>query len=97
MAAGRPILAAVSPHSETGHFISKHQVGIVVAPEESKALASAIRHLQRNRDEAIRLGRNGRRVVEENFDGRFVLEKFANYLETLVKNKTNKENDLAGQ
>ena len=86
MAAGRPILAAVSSDSETGRFVTKHQVGIVVPPEEPKALAGAIRHLQRNRDEAIRLGRNGRRVAEENFDRRVVLEKFVNYLEALVMN-----------
>ena len=32
MAAGRPILAAVSDVSETGRFVTRHEVGIVVPP-----------------------------------------------------------------
>lgn len=84
MAAGRPILAAVSPDSETGRFVSSHQVGLVVPPEEPKALAQAIRFLQQNRHEADRLGQNGRRVAEERFDRRVVLKQFAEHLETLA-------------
>ena len=85
MAAGRPMLAAVSPDSETGRFVTSHQVGLVVPPEEPKALAQAIRFLQQNRHEADRLGWNGRRVAEERFDRRVVLKQFAEHLETLAK------------
>jgi colanic acid biosynthesis glycosyl transferase WcaI len=83
MAAGRPILAAVSSDSETGRFISSHKVGIVVPPEDPKTLAEAIRYLRQNPTETERLGRNGRRVVEEKFDRKVVLERFTNYLEAL--------------
>lgn len=83
MAAGRPILASVSPDSQTGRFISDHKVGIVVPPEDPKTLAEAIRYLRRNPTEAGRLGRNGRRVAEEKFDRKVVLERFTNYLEAL--------------
>jgi colanic acid biosynthesis glycosyl transferase WcaI len=83
MAAGRPILASVSPDSETGRFISDHKVGIVVPPEDPKTLAEAIRYLRQNPTEAERLGRNGRRVAEEKFDRKVVLERFTNYLEAL--------------
>jgi colanic acid biosynthesis glycosyl transferase WcaI len=84
MAAGRPILAAVSADSETGRFIIEHQVGVVVPPEDPVELAGAIRYLQAHRAEAERLGSNGRRVVEKLFDRRKVLERFANHLENLV-------------
>jgi colanic acid biosynthesis glycosyl transferase WcaI len=86
MASGRPILAAVSPDSEAGRFISIHQVGLVVPPEKPKELAQAIRFLQQNRREAERLGRNGRIVVEERFDRRVILKQFAEHLETLANN-----------
>ena len=86
MAAGRPILAAVSLDSETGRFVSSHQVGLVVPPEEPQALAQAIRFLQQNRHEAGKLGRNGRRVAEEQFDRRVVLKQFAEHLEMLAAN-----------
>jgi colanic acid biosynthesis glycosyl transferase WcaI len=84
MAAGRPILAAVSADSETGRFIEKNQVGIVVPPEDPQALADAIYYLKQNPSVAKRLGQNGRRVVEEQFDRRMVLERFADHLEHLV-------------
>lgn len=85
MAAGRPILAAVSAESETGRFVKDHDVGIVVSPEEPKALADAVRFLRQNPHEADRLGQNGRRIVEEKFDKRFVLKHFAEHLEMLTK------------
>ena len=83
MAVESPIFVAVGPDSETNRFINSHQVGIVVPPEEPKELSQAIRFLHQNRHEAERLGRNGRRIAEEQFDRRVVLEKFANYLEAL--------------
>jgi len=86
MATGRPILAAVSPDSETGRFVSSNQVGLVVPPEDPKALAHAIQFLKQNRCEAERLGQNGRKIAEERFDRRVVLKQFAEHLETLVKN-----------
>ena len=84
MAAGRPMVAAVSADSETGRFITQNQVGTVVSPEDPHALADAIRYLKQHRDEAHRLGQNGRRVVEEQFDRRKVLARFADHLESLV-------------
>ena len=89
MAAGRPILASVSPDSETGRFVSSHNVGIVVPPEDPKALCEAIRYLRRNPTEAEILGRNGRRVAEEKFDRRMVLDRFAKHLEAAAKTSKN--------
>ena len=83
MAAGRPIVAAVSADSETGRFVTENQVGLVVPPEDPQGLADAIRYLQQNRSEAYRLGQNGRRVVEEQFDRRIELARFVEHLERL--------------
>ena len=84
MAAGRPILAAVSADSETGRFIAQNQVGVVVLPEDPQGLARAVHYLKQNPAEAERLGRNGRRMVEEQFDRRQVLQRFADHLERLA-------------
>jgi colanic acid biosynthesis glycosyl transferase WcaI len=84
MAAARPILAAVSPDSETGRFVSQHQVGLVVPPENPPALAQAVCCLRENQLEAERLGMNGRRIVEREFDREVVLNRFADHLESLV-------------
>jgi colanic acid biosynthesis glycosyl transferase WcaI len=85
MAAARPILAAVSPNSETGVFINQHQVGLVVPPENPPALAQAMRFLRNNQLEAERLGKNGRRVVEEAFNREFVLKQYMDHLEKIAQ------------
>jgi glycosyltransferase involved in cell wall biosynthesis len=57
----------------------------VVPPEDPGALAQAVRYLQQHPDEANSLGRNGRRVVEEEFDRQTVLKRFVQHLESLAK------------
>lgn len=81
MAAGRPILASVSEDSETGRFIRQHGVGLVVPPEEPGLMAKAIRWLKSHREEALRLGLNGRRIAETRFDRTVVLDQMATHLE----------------
>jgi glycosyltransferase involved in cell wall biosynthesis len=57
---------------------------MVVPPEDPNALAAAIRFLKENREEAGRLGDNGRRVAATKFDRKVVLQNFAQRLETLA-------------
>jgi len=83
MAAGRPILASVSSESETGKFITSHQIGVVTAPEDSLALAGAV--LQMRTQKVLEIGGRGRAVVEQYFDRNVVLPKFADHLEKLAK------------
>jgi colanic acid biosynthesis glycosyl transferase WcaI len=87
MAAGRPILAAVSAHSETGTFIAENQVGIVVPPEDPAALAHAILRLKAGPDYAARLGANGQRVCLNRFGSENVLTRFTSHMENLVNQK----------
>jgi colanic acid biosynthesis glycosyl transferase WcaI len=87
MAAGRPILAAVSAHSETGTFVAENQVGAVVPPEDPAALANAILQLKADPDYAARLGLNGRRVCVTRFDREDVLTRFTSHMENLVNEK----------
>jgi colanic acid biosynthesis glycosyl transferase WcaI len=84
MAAGRPIIAAVSEESETGRFIRKHAVGMVVPPEDPALLAEAIRRMKTNAEETRQFGLNGRRVAESQFDRTVVLQKMSSHLEALM-------------
>lgn len=74
MAAGRPIVAAVSADSETGRFITEYQVGVVTPPEEPAELAAAI--LRLSWEDIRPMGARGRDVVEAKFDRRVVLPAF---------------------
>lgn len=82
MAAARPILAAVSPDSETGRFVRDNKIGIVVPPEEPLALAQAV--LELRRIGGAGMGKNARQVVESHFDRQIVLRTFAEQIEALA-------------
>jgi len=95
MAAGRPILAAVSSESETGSFISEHQVGLVTPPEDAPSLAAAILRLKTNRGLTAELGANGRNVCLQMFDRSKVLTRFTAHLETLAAGKRRRAGTVA--
>jgi len=81
MAAGTAILAAVNQESETGRFIREHQVGMVVPPEDASALAATLTWMREHPEQRREFGRNGRRVIETQFDRSLVLERFSSHLE----------------
>ena len=81
MAAGTAILAAVNQESETGRFITQRNVGMVVPPEDPAALAEAVRWMRAHPEERREFGRNGRHVIETQFDRSRVLERFGSHLE----------------
>ncbi|MGO9455405.1 MAG: WcaI family glycosyltransferase [Candidatus Binataceae bacterium] len=83
MAAGRPIIAAVSSDSETGKFINRHRVGIVTAPEDPPAFAQGVSALRANIELAHELGCNGRAVAERVFERKQVLTRFEGVLREL--------------
>lgn len=62
MACGKPVL--YSGAGEGAELVRTADSGIVVPPEDPRALADAIRRLVANPTEAARLGSNGRRHVE---------------------------------
>ncbi len=84
MSAGRPILAAVSDNSETGRFITEHDVGIVTSPEDPDALVEGINFLQKDPERSDQMGRNGRALAERMFDRKLVLSRFSEVLRQLA-------------
>lgn len=85
MAAGRPIIAAVDSDSETALLVKKADCGVVVAPEDPAALATAIRHLFQHRQEQLRLANNGRDYLERHFSPTVLTTKYAKFFESLVE------------
>lgn len=84
MAAGRPILAAVSEDSETAAFINRHGVGLVVAPEDPEALVAGIGTLRDKPELAREMGQTGRMIAERMFDRNVVLKNFTKILTELA-------------
>jgi len=63
MASGKPVVYSGS--GEGARLIEDTRAGLVVPPEDPKALADAILTLVHNPALADELGRNGRKYVEE--------------------------------
>ena len=76
MASGRPIIAAVARLSATADLVRAANCGIVVAPEDTEALANGIERLRRDPDMCRRMGNNGRTHVVEGFSKGAVLRQW---------------------
>jgi glycosyltransferase involved in cell wall biosynthesis len=63
MAAGRPVVAAAA--GQVADLMTSSGAGISCPPEDSAAVADAIRRLAADPEEARRMGLQGRRYVEE--------------------------------
>jgi colanic acid biosynthesis glycosyl transferase WcaI len=76
MAAGRPILAAVSNKSETARYVESANCGLIIHPESPEALVESVVSLRSDSDLQSRLGANGRAYVQQHFAKDKVLQKY---------------------
>lgn len=75
MAAGRPVV--VTPRHETRLIVERADAGRVAAGDSADDLAAAILPLLEDADLAARLGANGRRVAEQEYDWRVLGKRVA--------------------
>jgi glycosyltransferase involved in cell wall biosynthesis len=77
MASEKPIIAtSVGGNPEA---VIHNETGLIIPPQDPKAMAHALKTLLDNPERALKFGRNGRRRVEEHFSTRKMIED----LETL--------------
>ncbi|MEA3358436.1 MAG: WcaI family glycosyltransferase [Thermodesulfobacteriota bacterium] len=79
MSTGLPIVASVHTDSETARYIRIADCGIVVPPERPRELAEAVLALHNDEKMSTRLGRNGRKYAEGNFDRESILTDYNKY------------------
>lgn len=82
LALERPLVA--TEVGGTPSVVVHGQTGWLVPPEDEDALARAILASLRDPEEAVRRGRAGRRLVEERFSARAMLDRLESYLSALV-------------
>jgi len=79
LACGTPVIA-------TGNDIVKDGVnGILVPYNDSTKLADAIEYLLENEDVRIRLGKEGRLLIEKNYSNKVIVERLSHIYEKLAK------------
>jgi glycosyltransferase involved in cell wall biosynthesis len=81
--AGLPVV--VSDFPKVKDFVHKYQCGIAVNPEDSKAIAAAIKELLINPDLSMQFGMNGRETVLKYFNWESQAEKIVALYQTILK------------
>jgi glycosyltransferase involved in cell wall biosynthesis len=87
MAASKPVVA-----TEVGgnpEIVVHGQTGLLVPPADGEALAEAILSVLENKEVAQRLGRAGRRRVEEKFSLDVMLKNYENLFERVINSRGN--------
>jgi glycosyltransferase involved in cell wall biosynthesis len=83
MAMGIPILLGVE--GEAAAIVTDANAGVLFAPENAQALADAVRRMADDRNEAARLGENGRSAAREQFDRRMLAQAYLELLERIAR------------
>jgi glycosyltransferase involved in cell wall biosynthesis len=74
MSAGKPVIASMNLDGDAPKLIKKSESGFCVPPGDYKALAEKIMLLYENPSLREKLGRNGRKYIEENLSARKAAE-----------------------
>jgi colanic acid biosynthesis glycosyl transferase WcaI len=77
LAAGRPVLFLGSPHGEIGTLLRSHPPFGICIDGSPAEIAGAVIQLCDNRAESRRMGENGRRLYENEFDAPIALAKWS--------------------
>ena len=86
-AAGRAVVAAVAPESETARELRAADAGMVVVPEDPGALAGAIRELRSSVNRRDRLGENGRAYAARELAGARILPEYERLIERVAAHR----------
>jgi glycosyltransferase involved in cell wall biosynthesis len=83
LAAGRPIIAAADPDSETAQLVTQVGCGIVVPPGNPFALAAAIRAAHDGEYDLAEMGRRARAFAEAEADRSTAVERYRTVIDEL--------------
>ena len=84
MAAGRPVVVAADPDSETAQVVERVDCGIVIPPGRPELLAEVIRDAYEGSYDLEGMGARGREYVVEDADTRVALGRYRALLRELV-------------
>jgi colanic acid biosynthesis glycosyl transferase WcaI len=88
LASGRPIIASVPSNGTAARAIKKSGGGVVIEPESSNALASAIVNLYTNPAKAKKLGEQGRKFAVERYSFEQALQQYEELFADVMATQT---------
>lgn len=81
LASGRPVVLIANPQGDAAGILRENEAGITVPPGDIEALVAAIVTFCADPEMRRRLGENGRRTAEEQFDRVKLTDRFVDFLE----------------
>jgi glycosyltransferase involved in cell wall biosynthesis len=84
LAAGRPVIAAADADSDTAALVEEVGCGVVVAPDDPEAIATAIRDAHDGRLDLERMGAQGRAYVTASADRRLAIARYRTVIDRFV-------------
>ena len=85
MSSGRPIIASVSEEGAAAEIIRGTRVGVVVPPDDPRALADWLMERAGGATGLEEMGRNARRYAIEHFSKEVLLPKMADFSEEAAR------------
>jgi glycosyltransferase involved in cell wall biosynthesis len=82
MACARPVILGVDGQARA--ILEEARAGLAIEPENSDALVNAIRYLAAYREEASKLGQNGRAYILRKYSRHQTAEKYIRVLEHML-------------
>ena len=84
LSAGRPVIVAADPDSETARLVDEVGCGVAILPDRPDLLAAAIRDAHDGRIDLEEMGRLGRAYVEQEADRPVALARYRSLVAELV-------------
>lgn len=97
LAAGQPFLAVTDPEAELAQMILEEEVGWVVAPQDAKGLAAAIREARDDRDRLAAMRTRARRAAETKYTKGHVAEAYQRLVAELLEGSSSEAEELPKQ
>ena len=84
LASGRAILASVPDNGTAARAVQQSGGGVIVPPEDSQALATAILDLYQNQEKVKTLGENSRKYAIEKYSFEQALNQYEQLCDSLT-------------
>jgi len=88
MSAGIPVIATMNLDGDAPRLIERAKCGFVLPAGDYKGLAEKIMELYKNPEICDKMGKNGRRYIEEHLSVRKTAERLEKVFNTLMKSKS---------
>jgi glycosyltransferase involved in cell wall biosynthesis len=85
LAAGRPVIVAADPDSETAQLVSEVGCGVVLPPDRPELLAGMLRDAHGGKLDLERMGALGREYVEREADRSVALARYRSLVNSLLR------------